>query len=87
LTARLVPTPTAAIVRAIRTILAAHNPIEADAGGTYDQCEQLLGAEAEKIFGQLQAAPEVKVLPHVDTPFVMDAARRALVRAGYEIEL
>jgi hypothetical protein len=53
----------------------------------YDQCEQLLGAEAEKIFGQLQAAPEVKVLPHVDTPFVMDAARRALVRAGYEIEL
>jgi hypothetical protein len=87
LTALLVPTPTAAIVAAIRAILEAHNPIEEEAGGMYDQCEQLLGAEAEKILDQLRTAPEVKVLPHVDTPFVMEAARRALARASYDIDL
>jgi hypothetical protein len=87
LTALLVPSPTASIVRAIRAILETHNPIEEDAGGMYDQCEQLLGAEADRIVAQLQAAPEVKVLPHVHTPFVMEAARRALARAGYEIDL
>jgi hypothetical protein len=87
LTALLVPTPTASIIRVTRAILKTHNPIEEDAGGMYDQCEQLLGAEADQIVAQLQAAPEVKVLPHVDTPFVMEAARRALVRAGYGLDL
>jgi len=87
LTALLVPTPTASIVRAIRAILKAHNPIEEDAGGMYDQCEQLLGAEADQIVARLQTASEVKVLPHVDTPFVMEAARRAVARAGYDLDL
>jgi hypothetical protein len=36
---------------------------------------------------QLQEAPEVRVLPHVDSPFVMEAARRALARAGYELDV
>jgi hypothetical protein len=87
LTALLVPTPTASIVGAIRAILKAHNPIEEGLGGMYAQCEQLLGAEADQIFAQLRAAPEVKVLPHVDTLFVMEAARRALVRADYDFDL
>jgi len=29
----------------------------------------------------------VKVLPHVDTAFVMEATRRALSRAGYDLKL
>lgn len=84
LTALLVPTPTAAVVAAIRGILKLHNPIEEDAGGIYDQCEELTGAEADEILRQLQHYPEVKVLPHVDNAFVMDATRRALARAGYD---
>ncbi|MGE5218625.1 MAG: hemerythrin domain-containing protein [Chloroflexota bacterium] len=84
LTALLVPTPTALIVAAIRGILKLHNPVEEDAGGMYDQCEELAGAEADEILRQLQNYPEVKVLPHVDNPFVMDATRRALARAGYD---
>jgi hemerythrin superfamily protein len=87
LTALLVPTPTAPIVAAIRTILKAHNPLEEDPGGIYDQCEELAGAEADQILRQLQNYPEVKVLPHVDSPFVMDATRRALARAGYDLEV
>ena len=53
----------------------------------YDQCEALAGAEADEIFHRLQNYPEVKVLPHVDTAFVMEATRRALSRAGYDLKL
>jgi hypothetical protein len=37
-------------------------------------------SEADQILRQLQNYREVKVLPHVDNPFVMEAARRALAR-------
>jgi hypothetical protein len=87
LVALLVPSPTAPVVTAIRAILKAHNPIEEDAGGVYDQCEKLAGAEADQILRQLQNFSEVRVLPHVDNPFVMDATRRALARAGYNLEV
>jgi hypothetical protein len=87
LVALLVPTPTARVVAAIRAILKFHNPIEEDPGGTYDQCEELAGAGADQILRQLQEAPEVRVLPHVDSPFVIEAARRALARAGYELDV
>jgi hypothetical protein len=53
----------------------------------YDQCEEIIGAEVDEILRQLQNFPEVKVLPHVNTPFVIEAARRALARAGYDLEL
>jgi hypothetical protein len=53
----------------------------------YDRCETLVGAEAEPILNELKNYREVKVLPHVDNPFVMEAARRALSRAGYDLKL
>ena len=87
LTALLVPTPTPAIVAAIRAILEQHNPLEENSGGVYEQCERLAGAEADEIVRRMKAAPAVKMLPHVDTAFVMDAARRALKRAGYNLAL
>ena len=87
LAALLVPTPTVPLVAAIRAILKAHNPIEEDPGGIYDQCEELAGAEAEQILRQLQNYSEVKVVPHVDSPFVMEATRRALERAGYDFKV
>jgi hypothetical protein len=87
LTALLVPSPTASVVAAIRAILKAHNPIEENPGGMYDQCEELAGDDAEQILRQLQRAPEVRVVPHVDSPFVMEATRHALARAGYDLEV
>ena len=87
LVALLVPSPTARIVATIRAILEAHNPIEEDPGGVYDQCEELVGAEADRISHDLEKYPEVKVLSHVDNPFVMEATRRALARAGYNSEV
>ena len=53
----------------------------------YEQCEQLAGAQADEILKRLKTAPAVKMLPHVDNPFVMEAARRALQRAGYDLML
>jgi hypothetical protein len=87
LAALLVPTPTRSIVAAIRSILKAHNPIEEGPDGLYAQCEQLAGAEADRILAQLQAAPEVKVAPHIETAQVLEATRRALVKAGYALEV
>jgi hypothetical protein len=87
LTALLVPSPTASVVAAIRAILSAHNSLEEDPGGMYEQCETLAGAETDRILNELKNYREVKVLPHVDNPFVMEAARRALLRAGYDLKL
>jgi hypothetical protein len=53
----------------------------------YDQCEALARAEADWMLRELQNYREVKVLPHVDNPFVMEAARRALARAGDDLRL
>ena len=83
----LVPSPTVPVVAAIRAILKVHNPIEEDRGGMYDQCEELAGAEVDQILRRLRDYPEVKVLPHVDSAFVMEATRRALARAGYDLEV
>ena len=87
LAALLVPTPTPAIIAAIRTVLTAHNPLEEGPGGVYERCEQLAGAEADALLSQLHAAPEVPVAPYSDGPQVMSVVRRALARAGYAIEM
>jgi hemerythrin HHE cation binding domain-containing protein len=84
LVALLVPTPTKAIVAAVRAILERHNPVEEGEGGVYDLAEEAMGHEAETLYAQLVNYREIKVLPHVDNDFVMEAARRALIRAGYE---
>jgi hypothetical protein len=84
LAALLVPTPTPAIIAALRTILGTHNVVEEGPGGVYECCEQLVGAEAAALLAHLRAAPEVPVAPHSDGPDVMDVVHRALVRAGYD---
>ena len=84
LAALLVPTPTPAVIGAIRTILTAHNAVEEDSGGVYEACEQLLGSEADALLASLRAAPAVPVNQHVDSPLVRNATRRAVARAGFD---
>lgn len=81
----MVPTPTAAIVGALRKILSSHNELEEGAGGLYDECDRLLGDDASELLARLRSAPDVPVHPHVDSENVMDATRRALRRAGYDL--
>ena len=87
LAALLVPTPTTAIVEAIRTILRGHNSIEEGAGGVYEQCEQLPGIDGDAILARLQSSPPVATAPHVDNTTAMESLRSALRRAGYYFEL
>lgn len=80
----LMPIPTLSIIRAIRAVLAAHNPIEEGAGGVYDICEKLAASEHDDLIEKIRDAPEVPTNPNTTTPRIIDAARRALVRAGYD---
>jgi hypothetical protein len=86
LAALLVPSPTRAIVRAIRGILARHNPIEEGPEGVYADCERLAGADLDTLMSALKAFAVVPVSAHVDSELAMSALRRALARAGYTLE-
>jgi len=81
----LMPTPTAAILAAIKGILVDHNVLEEGADGLYETCDALGGPETEQILTALRSAPEVTVMPYNDSPAVMNAVRRALERAGYHL--
>ena len=84
LAALLVPPPTRAILAAIRTILADHDRVEEGPDGVYDACEHAVKGEGGALLARLHAAPDVPVAANVDDARVLDAARRALVRAGYD---
>lgn len=86
LTALLVPTPTPAIVGAIRGVLACHNAIEEGPQGLYARCDALAGAEAQRLVSRLRESPAVPVRPYNDDPRVTMAVCRALRRAGYDRE-
>jgi hypothetical protein len=84
LTALLVPTPTPAIVAALRTILTEHNLLEERAGGLYAQCEGALGAETASVLDALRAARDIPPSEHADGERVMAVVRRALAATGDE---
>jgi hypothetical protein len=86
LAALLVPSPTAAIVAALRSILANHNAIEEASAGPYAVCERLAGSDSTALLDRLRSAPDVPLATHVDTPEVRDATRRVLQRAGFDQE-
>lgn|SRR5688572_1623510 len=87
LAALLVPTPTAAILGAIRAILHRHNGIEEGPHGIYRRFEQLPGIDADGILAKLQTAPPVAMNPHVDNATAIESMRAAVQRAGYSFEL
>lgn len=78
-----VPLPTAVIGRTIRTILAAHNPLEEGRGGLHETCETLARSDIDGLVAQLRTVPHVKLAPNLDSPSAIESARRALTRAGY----
>jgi hemerythrin HHE cation binding domain-containing protein len=69
---------------AIRAVLDAHNPLEENEGGVYQQCEGLAGLEAAALLEHARATPRMPVSRWVDSPKVVASARRVLVRAGYD---
>ena len=79
----MVPTPTRPLIVEIRALLSAHNPIEEGPGGLYEQCGDLLAADAASILERLRAAPPVRLAPHFDGPQVPRTARAALRAAEH----
>jgi hypothetical protein len=83
--ALLVPPPAPVTLRTLRGILDRHNRLEEDAGGFYEACDQLLANDAREIVTRLQAHPRVPLSAPSKSPRVLEAIRRALARAGYEL--
>ncbi|HEY9166462.1 MAG TPA: hemerythrin domain-containing protein [Candidatus Kryptonia bacterium] len=83
LVALLVPPPSATVINTIRALLEIHNELEEKENGVYSVLDGLAGVEAAGLLEKMKLAPEVPVLPHNDRPGVIDAACRALQRAGY----
>lgn len=85
--ALMMPSVSRAILQALHTILAAHNPLEESPGGVYDACEALAGSDAARLLAAIEATPEVPVKPHLDSEKTLAAVRHALERAGYDPHL
>lgn len=83
LVALLVPPPSKGIIDTIRTILAAHNPLEENEGGLYQLVRKLAGNEAAELLEKIRSSPEVPALPFNDNPDILSVTRRAVERAGY----
>ena len=83
LAALLVHSPTENIHRALATILNTHNAAEERTGGMYAACRHLESAVSSKLGEKLDRYPPVPVSPYNDKPGVLEAAERALARAGY----
>ena len=81
----LVPPPSRSIVATIQSILRTHNPLEEDKGGLYDIGELFSGTE-EEMLSRVKSTPEVPVLPHNERPGALEAARRAVERAGHQMK-
>jgi hypothetical protein len=69
--ALLVPTPTAAIVADLLSVLGPHNRREEEEGGAYDACDEALGpVAAAGLVEELRTFPEVPLKPYNDAPEV-----------------
>ena len=87
LVALFAPPPTPSIMLTMRTILDLHNALEEHEGGLYQLLQNMAGSEAEQILAQLKSAPPVAVLPNNDKPEVLEAAKKAVARAGHEFKV
>ena len=86
LAALLASTPSAGIVRALRAVLADHDRLEGGLGGLYEASEQLDEEARAVLLARLRSAPDLPVAPLREGAQTIDAARRALARAGYDVD-
>jgi hypothetical protein len=84
--ALLVPPPSRQILAALIAILEKHNTLEEGRGGFYDICDALPAAEVERLAEEARTAPAVPLSPAINNPNALEATRRALARAGYNLD-
>lgn len=86
LTALMVPPPSKTVIGALQAILADHDLLEEQPGGMYEKLEELDRAEIDVLLVKARNTPAVPLHPHKDEPFILEATRRALARAGYDFD-
>ena len=84
--ALLVPPPSRLTITALFAILDKHNLIEEGPGGFYEICENLSATDAQTLIDGIHAVRQVPLSPNINNPNVLDATRRALARAGYDLD-
>jgi hemerythrin superfamily protein len=86
LTALMVPPPTPSLIKVLRHVLEKHDLTEEEPGGMYDVCAALTQNQTRELLEQLSQVSEVPVHPHHPAAFALEAAKRALARAGYDFD-
>ncbi len=79
----MVPPPTSSLLMTIRTILAIHNTLEEEVEGLYEAAEETIGEDTEGLLKIMREAADVRTLPHNPDPKALEAAQKAVERAGY----
>lgn len=86
LTSLMVLPPTMSLMHVIRFILEKHDMAEEEPGGLYDVCEALTHGQTQDLLDQLAGTKEVPLHPPNPAPIALESARRALARAGYDLD-
>ena len=74
----LVPPPSHALLRTLRSILDEHNPLEEGDDGFYASCERLVGSDLPAVLTRMQALPPLRISQHVDEPRIYEHIERVL---------
>ena len=86
ITALLVVPPSSEVIQVLRHVLTIHDQLEEEPQGMYEICERLTHFETQAILDQLHATTEVPVNPHNPADYAFEAAKRALLRAGFDYD-
>lgn len=73
----LVPTPDAALVVELRTLLEPHDELEEGPGGVYAECAAILASRDAELAGRAASYPAVPMAKHHDGPEVARTAAAA----------
>ncbi len=86
LTSLMACAPTPEVIQAVRYILEQHDILEEKEGGMYEACAQLTQKETQALLTELENVTPVPVHPVNDHPYVLEATKRAVARAGFNFE-
>lgn len=74
----LVPPPSHALLRTLRSVLDEHNPLEEGDDGFYASCEGLVGSDLPAVLARMQALPPLRISQHIDDPRIYEHIDRML---------
>ncbi len=86
ITALMVVPPTPDVISVLRHVLEKHDLLEEEPHGMYEICEQLTADETSAILEELASVADVPVQPHNPAHYALEAAKRALLRAGFDFD-